>query len=86
VNAGFVADRYLTLPKGKADKLAVTLESREPLIAPVNNGQPVGTVKVALEGQSVAEFPMIALEEVPLANLFGRAVDTVKLWFSSRSN
>ena len=84
VNAGFVADRYLTLPKGKADKLAITLESKEPLIAPVLNGQPVGMVKVALEGQPVAEFPMIALEEVPLANLFGRAVDTVKLWFSSR--
>ena len=86
VNAGFVADRYLTLPKGKADKLALTLESREPLVAPVNSGQAVGTVKVALDGQAVAEFPMIALEEVPLANLFGRAVDTVKLWFSSRSN
>jgi D-alanyl-D-alanine carboxypeptidase (penicillin-binding protein 5/6) len=84
VNAGFVADRYLTLPKGKADKLGLTLESKEPLIAPVLNGQPVGMVKVALEGQAVAEFPMIALEEVPLANLFGRAVDTVKLWFTSR--
>jgi D-alanyl-D-alanine carboxypeptidase (penicillin-binding protein 5/6) len=84
VNAGFVADRYLTLPKGKADKLALTLESREPLIAPVLSGHPVGVVKVALEGQAVAEFPMIALEEVPLANLFGRAVDTVKLWFTSR--
>ena len=84
VNAGFVADRYLTLPKGKADKLALTLESREPLIAPVLSGQPVGVVKVALEGQAIAEFPMIALDEVPLANLFGRAVDTVKLWFTSR--
>jgi serine-type D-Ala-D-Ala carboxypeptidase (penicillin-binding protein 5/6) len=84
VNAGFVADRYLTLPKGKADKLALTLESREPLVAPVLNGQHVGVVKVALEGQQVAEFPMIALEEVPLANLWGRAVDTVKLWFTSR--
>ena len=84
VNAGFVADRYLTLPKGKADKLALTLESREPLIAPVLSGQPVGVVKVALDGQAVAEFPMIALEEVPLANLFVRAVDTVKLWFTSR--
>ena len=82
VSAGFVADRYLTLPKGKADKLALTLESKDPLIAPVLNGQPVGTVKVALEGKPVAEFPMIALEEVPLANLFGRAVDTVKLWFA----
>ena len=38
VNAGFLADRYLTLPKGKADKLALTLESKEPLIAPVLNG------------------------------------------------
>ena len=84
VDAGFIADRYLTLPKGKADKLALTLESKEPLVAPVLNGQPVGVVKVALEGKPVAEFPMIALEEVPLANLFGRAVDTVKLWFTSR--
>jgi D-alanyl-D-alanine carboxypeptidase (penicillin-binding protein 5/6) len=80
VTAGFVADRYLTLPKGKADKLALTLESKDPLVAPVLNGQAVGTVKVALEGKPVAEFPLIALDEVPLANLFGRAVDTVKLW------
>ena len=82
VSAGFLADRYLTLPKGKADKLALTLESKEPLIAPVLNGQSVGVVKVALEGKPVADFPMIALEEVPLANLWGRAVDTVKLWFA----
>jgi D-alanyl-D-alanine carboxypeptidase (penicillin-binding protein 5/6) len=86
VNAGFLADRYLTLPKGKADKLSLTLESKEPLVAPVLKGQPVGTVKVALEGKPVAEFPLIALEEVPLANLFGRAVDTVKLWFTSQGH
>jgi D-alanyl-D-alanine carboxypeptidase (penicillin-binding protein 5/6) len=85
VNAGFRADRYLTLPKGKADKLALTLESKEPLVAPVLNGQAVGTVKVSLEGKPMAEFPLVALEEVPPANLFGRAVDTVKLWFHSRS-
>jgi D-alanyl-D-alanine carboxypeptidase (penicillin-binding protein 5/6) len=83
VPAGFLADRYLTLPKGQADKLALTLESKEPLVAPVLSGQPVGTVKVALEGKPVAEFPLIALEQVPLANLFGRAVDTVRLWFTS---
>ena len=83
VTAGFRADRYLTLPKGKADKLSLTLESKEPLVAPVLNGQAVGTVKVALEGKPVAEFPLVALEEDPLANLFGRAVDTVRLWFTS---
>ena len=85
VSAGFRADRYLTLPKGTADKLSLTLESKEPLVAPVLNGQPVGTVKVSLEGKQLADFPLVALEEVPLANLFGRAVDTVKLWFHNRT-
>ena len=80
--AGFKADRYLTLPKGTADKLSLTLESQEPLIAPVLNGQTVGTVKVSLEGKQVAQFPLIALEEIPIANLWGRAVDTVRLWFT----
>jgi D-alanyl-D-alanine carboxypeptidase (penicillin-binding protein 5/6) len=82
--AGFKADRYLTLPKGKADKLSLTLESQEPLIAPVLNGQAVGTLNVSLEGKPVAQFPLIALEEIPLANLWGRAVDTVRLWFTHR--
>jgi serine-type D-Ala-D-Ala carboxypeptidase (penicillin-binding protein 5/6) len=81
VKAGFLADRYLTLPKGKAGGLSLTLEAQEPLVAPVESAQPVGVVKVALEGRPVAEFPLIALEEVPLGNLFGRTWDTVRLWF-----
>jgi len=81
VKAGFLADRYLTLPKGKADKLKLTLQTQEPLVAPVQSAQPVGVVKVALEGKQVAEFPLIALEDVPVANVFGRAWDTVRLWF-----
>ena len=84
VNAGFLAARYVTLPKGDAAKLSLTMESREPLIAPVLASEPVGVVKVSLKGQPIAQFPLIALEEVPLASLFGRAVDTVRLWFSSR--
>ena len=43
--------------------------------------QRVGTVKVALEGKPVAEFPLIALEDVPAGELFGRAWDTMRLWF-----
>jgi len=81
VPAGFLADRYLTLPKGKADKLALTMEAQEPLLAPIARAQRVGTVKVALEGKPVAEFPLIALEDVPAAGIFGRAWDTIRLWF-----
>ena len=82
VKAGFLADRYLTLPKGKAGNLALTLEAQEPLVAPVARAQRVGIVKVALEGRPVAEFPLIALEDVAPANIFGRAWDTVRLWFA----
>lgn len=81
VPAGFLADRYLTLPKGKADKLAVTMQAEEPLVAPIARAQRVGTVKISLEGKPVAEFPMIALEEVPLASFFGRTWDSIRLWF-----
>ena len=81
VSAGFLADRYLTLPKGKADKLVLTMETQEPLVAPVQSAQRVGLVKVALEGKPMAEFPLIALKEVPAASIFGRAFDTMRLWF-----
>jgi len=84
VPAGFLADRYLTLPRGKADKLTLTMQAQEPLVAPVTRAQAVGTVKVALEGKPLAEFPLIALEEVPQGNLFARAWDTVRLWFRKR--
>ncbi len=79
--AGFLADRYLTLPKGKADKLALTMDAPETLMAPIARAQRVGTVRVALDGKPVAEFPLIALEEVPAAGIFGRAWDTIRLWF-----
>ena len=81
VPAGFLADRYLTLPKGKADKLTLTMQAQEPLVAPVRRAQAVGTVKVALEGKPIAEFPLIALEDVPQGNIFTRAWDSVRLWF-----
>ena len=80
--ARYFADRYLTLLKGKAGNLALTLEAQEPLVAPVARAQRVGIVKVALEGRPVAEFPLIALEDVAPANIFGRAWDTVRLWFA----
>ena len=82
VPAGFLADRYLTLPKGKADKLALTMAGdRAAGRAGRARRSASARCKVALEGKPVAEFPMIALEEVPPASFFGRAWDTVRLWF-----
>ena len=81
VPAGFVADQYVTLPKGQAQKLKLTLEAIEPLVAPVTRGQRVGVVKVTLEGKPLGEFPLLALDDVAPASIFGRMWDTVRLWF-----
>jgi len=81
VPAGFVADQYLTLPKGQAPKMKLTLEAVEPLIAPVTRGQRVGAVKVTLEDKPVGEFALLALADVPPAGLLGRMWGTVRLWF-----
>ena len=81
VAAGFIVDRYLTLPKGKAEKLQLAMTATEPLVAPVAKGQRVGAVKVALDGAPVADLPLVALADVPAASFFGRAWDTVRLWF-----
>ncbi len=81
VAAGFVADQYLTLPKGQAQKLKLTMDAIEPLIAPVTRGQRVGTVRVTLDGKTVGEYPLQAMGDVPQASIWGRAWDTARLWF-----
>ena len=81
VQAGFVADEYVTLPKGQAPKLKLTMETMEPLVAPVARGQRIGVVKVSLDGAPLGEFGLVALSDVPPANFFWRAWDTVRLWF-----
>ena len=32
-------------------------------------------------GLALAEFPLVALADVPAASMLGRAWDTVRLWF-----
>jgi D-alanyl-D-alanine carboxypeptidase (penicillin-binding protein 5/6) len=56
------------------------MEAVEPLIAPVIGGQRVGVVRVTLDGKPVGEYALQALADVPPANVFGRAWDTLRLW------
>ncbi len=81
VPVGFVADQYVTLPKSQAQNLKLAVEAVEPLVAPVTRGQSVGAVSVTLEGKSVGQYPLVALDDVAPASLLGRLWDTVRLWF-----
>lgn len=80
VNAGFDGALMLAVPKGDSDKLSAQLVSQRPLVAPVAQGQRVGVLRVTLEGSLLGEYPLVALQPVATAGIFGRAWDTLRLW------
>lgn len=81
VKAGFTEDFHMSLPAGASARVKATLDSVQPLIAPVEAGQRVGTLKVTLDGKSLGEFPVVALDKVGPANIFGRTWDGLRLMF-----
>jgi len=81
LKAGFRGELVVTVPKGEAGKLKAELLAHAPLLAPVAEGQRVGVLRVTLEGRPIGEFPVLALESIAAAGIFGRAWDTLRLWF-----
>ncbi|MES2770721.1 MAG: D-alanyl-D-alanine carboxypeptidase family protein [Pseudomonadota bacterium] len=77
---GFLNDFVLAVPKGYAPKIKAELVSQQPLIAPIALGQVVGSIKLTLDGKAFGEYPLVALEAVPVAGMFGRMIDSVRLW------
>ena len=82
VKAGFPQDFIISVPKGFAPRLKSELVSKQPLMAPVSAGQVVATLRVTLDGKPYGDYPVLAIDAVPLAGIFGRAIDTMRLWFN----
>jgi D-alanyl-D-alanine carboxypeptidase (penicillin-binding protein 5/6) len=80
VKLGFNHDVYVTVPKGTAGKMKPVLERKDPLVAPLAQNSRVGTLKMMADGKVLAELPVLALEQVNEASIFGRAWDSVRLW------
>ncbi|MDP1900931.1 MAG: D-alanyl-D-alanine carboxypeptidase family protein [Rubrivivax sp.] len=78
---GAAGGLYVSVPKGEGDKLKTTLERTDPLLAPLTAGQRVGSIRVTTAGGStVANVPLVVMEPVGLAGIFGRAWDAIRLW------
>ncbi|QZA82142.1 D-alanyl-D-alanine carboxypeptidase family protein [Deefgea piscis] len=86
VGVGFMQDQYITVPKGDAAKLKIDLVSQQPLMAPIKEGQVVGTMKISLDGKVLSERKVVAIASVEQANIFGRAWDTIRLWWKGLFN
>jgi D-alanyl-D-alanine carboxypeptidase (penicillin-binding protein 5/6) len=78
---GAVGALYVSVPKGEGDKIKTSLERTDPLLAPLTQGQKVGSIKITTAGgAAIATVPLVVQEPVELAGIFGRTWDAIRLW------
>ncbi len=80
VKIGFSNDVIITVPKGVAGKMKPVLERKDPLVAPLAENSRVGSLKMTVDGKTLLNLPVVALEAIPQATIFGRAWDSIRLW------
>lgn len=83
VPVGFESEFVMSLPKGQADKVQVALKSFQPIMAPVQKGQIIGSLALSIDGAEIGEYPVVALQNIEQAGFFGRLWDALKLWIKS---
>ncbi len=69
----------LVVPRGQVGSIKTSVVRNDPLMAPLVQGQVVGTLKVSVGGQPWQEVPLQALRAVPGAGWFGRTWDALRL-------
>ncbi|HEY8708343.1 MAG TPA: D-alanyl-D-alanine carboxypeptidase family protein [Burkholderiaceae bacterium] len=81
VKLGAAGGLFVSVPKGEGGNLKTKIERTDPLVAPLVKGQRVGTIKVTTaSGAPVVDVPLVVLETVEQAGIFGRAWDAIRLW------
>ena len=81
VNLGRPDGVVVSVPAGQAAGLKTEIKRNDPLVAPLQKGQQVGTLRVTTAGgELVTEVPLTVLETVEEAGILGRAWDAIRLW------
>ncbi|HDM8044790.1 TPA: serine hydrolase [Vibrio campbellii] len=83
VALGLDQDTYVTLPRGEAKNLKASFVLEKELEAPIKKGDVVGKLYYQIDGEDIAEYPLMALETVDQGSLFSRMWDYIVLLFKS---
>lgn len=81
IDLGTASDLHVTIPRGEYDNLEASVSMPKRLEAPMQQDRRVGSVNVSLDGETVAEVPLVTLQEVARGSFFQRVTDTVLQWF-----
>ncbi|WP_434359283.1 serine hydrolase [Parasalinivibrio latis] len=83
VALGVTEDTYVTVPRGSADELKASFVLNKTLEAPIKKGEVVGKMFYQLDGKDIAEYPLVALDNVNEGSIFSRLVDYIIMLFKS---
>jgi D-alanyl-D-alanine carboxypeptidase (penicillin-binding protein 5/6) len=80
IKLGRVDALVVAVPTGSAAQIKIQLVRPDPLVAPVTQGQTIGSLKVFRGDQFWVDMPLQALDAVEQAGVLGRAWDALRLW------
>lgn len=78
---GIDKDLYVTIPRGQYQSLDASMSIDNRILAPISEGQPLGTVLVKLGEEVVAEQPLVSLQGIGEGSFWQRIVDEALLYF-----
>jgi len=81
LKVGVADSSFLTLPRNQFKYTTQTIELSGDLIAPISQGDQVGTLAISFNDENIATLPLIALENAEEAGFVSKMIDTVKLMF-----
>ena len=81
VGLGLTQPVEVVIPRGRYNDLKPVMDVPKNIVAPIAQGQRIGTLRVMLDGKSILERPLVALTAVPAAGFFGRMWDDMWMWW-----
>lgn len=79
LDLGLENDVYITVAQGQYPNLHASINVSKVIKAPLEEGKEVGTFSVTLNGETLTEQPLVALDTVPRGDWFKRGYDFVAL-------
>jgi len=72
---------YVTVPRGSADSIQTEVELPENIVAPINTGDIIGTVRAKLGVDTLASAPVFSASDIETGSIFSTLWDELLLWF-----
>jgi D-alanyl-D-alanine carboxypeptidase (penicillin-binding protein 5/6) len=80
LSLGVADDLSVTIPRNQYNDLDAQLSIDSLITAPITQGSVVGSVSISLQGEEIAQQPLVALESITEGNIWQRVKDSALLW------